>query len=118
MLKIRKEQMANLSGRRTEQFVERIADFLHEEYPETEDIPHEEFLATIHRQTNRADSYGLTTEQQVATYVTCAWLLGLDFDSEFPAAQEVLTSDQHSPEAKREWLAEWTEAIFAALESK
>lgn len=118
MLKIRQEQMANLAGRRSQQFEESIARFLEQKFPEAKAIPHEEFIATIHRQTNRADAYGLATEQQVATYVTCAWLLGLDFDSEFPAAQQVLTSDQHSPEAKREWLAEWTEAIFTALETK
>ncbi|MGI9067366.1 MAG: hypothetical protein ACR2HX_13325 [Pyrinomonadaceae bacterium] len=117
MLKIRNQQIETLSIHQTRQFVERVAEYLREQFPEVEDEPREEFMAAIHQQTNNAGAYGLITEQQIATYVTCAWLLGLDFDLEFPAAQEVLNSDQYSPEGKREWLAEWTEALFAALES-
>lgn len=67
-------------------------------------------------QAGRAEAYGLVTERQAAAYVTCAWLLGPDFDAEFPAAREMLGSHEHSPDEKAEWLGEWTEAMFAALE--
>lgn len=118
MLTIRNEQMKTLAKHQARDFEERVAEYLRKEFPEASEIPREEFTATIRQQTQKAEVYGLTTEQQIATYVTCAWLLGLDFDTDFPAAQEMLTSEQHSPEHKRTWLAEWTEEIFRALETK
>lgn len=118
MLKIRSEQIETFSSHQAREFKERLAEYLRKEFPEAEEIPDDEFMLTIHQQMQKAESYGLTTEQQIASYVTCAWLLGLGFDKDFPAAQEMLTSEHHSPEHKRTWLAEWTEEIFRALETK
>jgi hypothetical protein len=115
-LKIREEQMDALAEPRAREFAERLAGFLCEQFPEAAGEPPGEFRAAVREQVEKADVYGLSTEQQAAAYVTCAWLLGPDFDAEFPAAQEMLASADYTPDEKAEWLGEWTEAMLAALE--
>jgi len=97
-------------------FVERAVSFLYENFPESLDEDPRELTETVGAQLEKADSYGLITEQQAMTYITSAWLLGTDFDTEFPAAQQTLAAKEFSPDEKADWLAEWTEAVFAAFE--
>ncbi|KHD11469.1 hypothetical protein PN36_29115 [Candidatus Thiomargarita nelsonii] len=75
-------------------------------------------MPAIHEQVSKARSYGLETERQIANYVTTAWLLGQQFDTEFPAAQEMLNSSNYSHDEKSLWLEQWTEQIFATLEEE
>jgi len=116
MLQIRKEQMDTFSQVELTKFEARIADFLYGEFPDAQEIPREEFMPVIHEQVSKARSYGLETERQIANYVTTAWLLGQQFDTEFPAAQEMLTSSEYTRDDKSEWLAQWTTEMFAVLE--
>lgn len=97
-------------------FLERAVNFLYENFPESLDEDSNELTEAIGEQLEKADTYGLITEQQVMTYITSAWLLGPEFDTEFPAAQEMLNSKEFSADEKTQWLAEWTEAIFASFE--
>ena len=101
-----------------EKFEIRIADFLQEQFDNAQGVPQEKLLPVIHEQVVKARDYGLVTEQQIATYVTTAWLLGRQFDQTSPAAQQVLSSSTYSPENKSEWLANWTNQIFAILEEE
>jgi hypothetical protein len=116
MLTIRKAQMGALAVPDISLFVERAVNFLYENFPESLDEDPEELKKIVRRQLDKADSYGLVTEQQAMTYITSAWLLGVDFDTEFSTAQETLDSKYSSPDEKAEWLAEWTEATFDSLE--
>jgi hypothetical protein len=53
----------------------------------------------LDRQCKRARSYGLRTELELARYVVTAWLLGANFDTRFPAMQQVLSTNMlQSPE--------------------
>ncbi len=115
-MQIRKEQMDTFSQAELTKFETRIADFLYSEFPDVQTIPQAELMPAIHEQVNKARSYGLETERQIANYVTTAWLLGQQFDTEFPAAQEMLKSSEYTQDDKSEWLAQWTEEMFAALE--
>ncbi|HUF80529.1 MAG TPA: hypothetical protein VMN03_05275 [Burkholderiales bacterium] len=72
----------------------------------------------IAKQLIKARSYGLETQQHAATYVVCAWVLGADFDSEFPAARDTLTAADLSASQKAEWLADWTQELFHVLEAR
>lgn len=116
MLTIRKNQMGTMAVPGITLFLERAVNFLYENFPESLDEDPEELTEAVGGQLEKADSYGLVTEQQAMTYITSAWLLGPDFDTEFPAAQETLISKDFSPDEKSEWLAEWTESIFASFE--
>jgi hypothetical protein len=118
MLTIRKGQMESMAAPHAERLAERLVEFLREQFPEAQDEPREELKSVVGEQVLKADSYGLKTEQQVAVYVTCAWMFGPDFDREFPAAREMLNSHEYSVEDKVTWLKKWTEAIFSALEEK
>lgn len=115
-LKIREDQLRALAAPQAERFEARLADFLREQFPEAAEEPPDELRAAVRAQAEKAEAYGLLTERQAAAYVACAWLLGPDFDTEFPAAVEVLGSPERSPDEKADWLGEWTEAMFAALE--
>jgi hypothetical protein len=83
---------------------QRIADFLVSKFPT--DLTAQDLLPRIRLLVRRARDYGLQSDQAVATYVTTAWLLGVDFDHDFPFAQQVLLSKR--PElAKAEQLRAW-----------
>ncbi|WP_069472286.1 hypothetical protein [Candidatus Marithrix sp. Canyon 246] len=115
-MQIRQEQMDTFSQAELTKFEARIADFLYSEFPDAPEVPREQLIPAIHEQVTKARSYGLETERQIANYVTTAWLLGQQFDTEFPAAQEMLKSSEYMPDDKSEWMAQWTEEMFAALE--
>jgi hypothetical protein len=118
MFKIRKEQMDAQSKAVREHYEDRLYDFLCEEFPEAKDDPPAELRAEIHRQVEKAKTYGLESEQDVALYLTSAWMLGKEFDTEFPAANEILKSPMRSPAMKAEDLSKLTERLFLALEEE
>lgn len=115
---IRNDQLDEMAVPGIALFIEHAVEFLYENFPESLDEDPEELTETVGDLIEKAESYGLVTEQQVMTYITSAWLLGLDFDEEFPAANETLASKDLTPDEKAEWLAKWTEKIFAALEEE
>ena len=115
---IRKEQFDEMAIPNIAQFIERAIAFLYENFPESLDEDTDELTEAVGFLIEKAETYGLVTEQHAMTYITSAWLLGEDFDEEFPAAQETLSSDQFTPDEKSEWLAKWTEKIFAAFEKE
>lgn len=97
-------------------FEARLISFLHEQFPETEAADESQLRVEIRAQINASQSYGLETEQQIATYTVTAYALGTDFDKRFLAAQQVLTSEFFSAEEKTKWLENWTRALFESLE--
>lgn len=115
-MQISKEQMDSFSKEAMGEFEEKIADLLQSEFPDAQKMPLEELKPAIHEQVYNAQSYNLETEQQIANYVTTAWLLGQQFDTEFPAAKEILTSSDYTPDDKTKWMVQWTKDMFEALE--
>ncbi len=113
---IRKEQMTALSLGTEERFGDRLVAFLRQEFPEAAAQPLQELKAAVQQQDTKARQYGLDNGQDIAVYVVTAWLLGEDFDTEFPAAAETLGSTLSS-DLKAHWLSAWTEKLFAALEA-
>jgi hypothetical protein len=100
-----------------EDFTIRVAIFLRDTFPDAEDVARDELVRTVGEQVHRAMRYGFSAEQDIATYVITAWLLGEDFDTEFPAAGQILTSTDGA-EARAAALEEWTKILFAALEEE
>lgn len=118
MFKIRSEHMDAQSKAVREGFEDRLVEFLRGEFPEAKDEPDNELRAAVHALVDKSVGYGLQAEQHAAVYLTTAWLLGKEFDTEFPAAQEILTSNKMGPDEKSERLAKLTERLFVALEEE
>jgi hypothetical protein len=116
MFVIRNEQLNTFAVQKRNEFLESLIQFLYDEFPESKQEPPVEFREVVSEQIEKSRSYGLQTEQEIATYVVSAWLLGTDFDTRFPVAQETLSSDMESSNAKMVWLQHWTHDIFATLE--
>lgn len=71
--------------------------------------------AMLRMQVANANRYGLTSELDVARYVITAWLLGVDFDTRFPAMAEVLASEQLTPSQKAEALERLATTLLQTL---
>ena len=95
----------------------RVATFLRDTFPDAEDVAWGKLVRTVGEQVRRAMQYGFSAEQDVATYVITAWLLGENFDTEFPAAVQILSSTDGAA-ARAASLEEWTKILFAALEEE
>ena len=96
-------------------FLLRLVQFLRNQFPDAVTAPQKELEAGVERQIKQARGHGFLAEQDIATYVTSAWLLGEEFDREFPAVAEVLESISPVDE-KANWLEQFTETIFRELE--
>lgn len=118
MFKVRKEHMDAQSRAVREGFEDRLYEFLCSEFPEAKAEPPLELKAAIREQIEKALSYGVDAEQHVAIYLTTAWLLGQKFDTEFPAAHDILTSPVRDSEAKAYDLQKLTERLFVVLEEE
>lgn len=118
MFKIRKEQMDAQSKAVRENFEDRLIAFLCDEFPEAKSAPPDKLRATVRVQTDNAMGYGLKEERFVAMYLVTAWLLGEKFDTEFPAAHDILVSKMRSPAEKADDLQRLTERLFVALEEE
>lgn len=86
-----------------QEFEERLVEYLREEFPEAgqslDTLP--QFVT---QQIEKALSYKLETQLQVATYATAAWLAGPDFDTTIEGAKEILTSTEYTADQKTESL--------------
>jgi hypothetical protein len=114
-LKIRKEQLDALNRRQETDYQLRLVNLLREQFPDSAGEPVEKLRPEVVAQIAKARGYGLFSEQEIAGYVISAWLLGPDFDKEFPAAREVLTAPI-SGNMKASFLEKWTEELFEKLE--
>jgi hypothetical protein len=114
-VQIRKEQIHSFRQASEQDYEVRLVHFLKGRFPDAARAPEATLIEGIRPQVTNARSYGLITEQQIAIYVTAAWLLGADFNSEYPAALQVLISGAPADE-KSDWLARFTKQLFDTLE--
>ena len=116
-MQIRKGQMDAFEQAANRDYEMRLVRFLQSQFPDAAREREASLVDGVRPQIANARRYGLLTEQQIATYVTSAWLLGSDFDGEFPAAREMLISGAPADE-KSDWLARFTKALFEQLEQR
>ena len=116
MIQISHTQFGRLSQAQEGQFITRLIEYLHREFPPTRNEPSAPFRAEIVRQIARSQTYGLITEYEIATFVTCAWLAGPEFDTLHPEVQALLTSDRYTPGSKAAMLDIWiNQALSEAI---
>jgi len=116
MFRLREEHLKAFSDDFGDRLPDRIAGFLRREFPDAAAEDRRELVAAVADQIVRAKGYHLESDRDFAVYVTAAWMLGADFDREFPAAQAVLSSDRLIRAEKREWLMEFVAELFSRLE--
>lgn len=114
---IRKEQLDAFQRAADHDYEMRLVRFVQDQFPDAAHEPEASLAEGIREQIAKARSYGLLTEAQIATYITSAWLLGGDFDREFPAARQMLRSDAPTDE-KSDWLERFTKDLFEQLEQR
>jgi hypothetical protein len=100
----------------TTTFENRLVCFLHETFPDSLDMPEGELEAAVGRLVSGAQRYGMADEASIAVYVTTAYLLGEHFDTQFPAAADILNDHSYGAAEKAELLENWTKQLFQALE--
>ena len=115
---IRLEQFDAFAEQGNRRFEDSLIEFLQQQFSDSAEIQETEFRTEVRNQIRIARSYGLETEQQLATYVVAAYALGTDFDTRFPAAEQVLQSSFYTAQQKTDWLDNWTRTLFEQLEEK
>ncbi len=116
MFIINQDQIDKLDEAARYDFENRMVAFLQTEFPDAQKEPPEKLKKGVQQQIDKSFSYDLTTEQQVARYISTAWLMGPDFDTEFPKANHILTFTLLSPEEKSEAIVDWSQSIFLQLQ--
>jgi hypothetical protein len=101
----------------TESFQHRVVHFLHGQFPESLEMDADELFQGVSFLLEKAAHYGFITEADQVNYVITGYLLGLHFDTEMPAATEILENPYLSGTQKADWLQQWTHQIFDALET-
>lgn len=100
----------------TEEFPYRVIAFLHSQFPESLEMEPSELYNGVSYLLERAAYYGLITEIDQVNYVISGYMLGLHFDTQMPAAAEVLTNENLSGTQKASWLQHFTQHLFNTLE--
>ncbi len=98
-------------------FEDRLVDFLHETFPDSREMPAGESKQAISRLHKKANAYGLLSAENIAIYAIIAYQLGEDFDTEFPAATEILNHPGYSQDQKAGHLQNWTQQLLETLAS-
>ncbi|PYP91717.1 MAG: hypothetical protein DMG65_06635 [Candidatus Angelobacter sp. Gp1-AA117] len=113
-MKVRKEQTETLQQAADRDYAMRLLYFLQDQFPDAAEHEQATLREGIRGQIAKARSYGFLTERQIAAYVISAWLLGEDFDHEFPAVQQILRPGL-TPVEKSTQLEQFTRDIFDQL---
>lgn len=98
-----------------QEYLLRLGAFLREAVPSLADEPPSTLLPQLRQIISQSRGYGLESEQAIASYAVTAGLLGLDFDSRFPGAGQILHSGE-SEGRKAELLEGFAVRLFEALE--
>ncbi|CAO3413163.1 hypothetical protein [Azospirillum endophyticum] len=115
MLIITDDQITHLSALSRADFIGRADRLLRSRFEEAAAVPDGELNAPIEALTDKALGYGLVMEPQALAYIVTGWLLGLEFDTDFPAARFMLASPDYTPAEKADWLENWTVRMFKLL---
>jgi hypothetical protein len=102
-MQVRDRQIQALSDSTSARFLDRLVELVSGGEP-PEDEP--ELRNTCQKLMKRAGAYGLTTEFEVAAFVACGVMFGMDFDSrgDLPY-RKILTEDGVDPRLKAAQLA-------------
>lgn len=107
MLVVRDEQMMVLGRYMLVRYEKKVLNFLQTNFADAKQKSVEQLKPFVREQVEKARSYELLTERQIAVYVTTAWLLCGEFDVKFWQVSDQLNSAELSAHEKVRWLAQW-----------
>ncbi len=96
----------------------KLLKFLHVLFPESVEIPDEELIKTLQSLLEKASGYGFEEENDFAVYIITAYLLGVDFDTEFAAVSEILSEAGVAASDKAKNLQKWTQQLLYSGEEE
>lgn len=100
-------------------FLDRLRSLLAEQFPDQQaDLQAPEFEPQVRRLVERAATYGLGDEQSAAGFVLTAWLLGAEFDTDFPDLQTLLRDDTLTARQKSAALESFAQALLEDLQAQ
>ena len=113
VLRFSEEQFSQLAELR---FERRLTQVIVDSDPSAlEALSNERGRGILRTQCAKARGYGLITELEIARYVITAWLMGLDFDTRFPAMAEILNTAELTPMQKAEAIENLTIKVLFDL---
>jgi hypothetical protein len=117
MIGFSEEQLSQFKGARKDAFSERLVDFLTAQFPDALQIERTDLIKNAQYSIERSEEYSMRNEDEIATFFLTCWVLGLDFDTEFPAATTVLQDPDCPPAEKARWLERWVMEMLKSLEN-
>ena len=115
MFVIDQSKIQKLMENQERTYVDRVIDFLQKEFSNAAAMERTDLTEPVSAQVGKAVGYGLETEYQSCIYVMSAWIFGVDFDLDFPAATEVLNHPHMPADDKTDWLVEWSQTMLDTL---
>ncbi len=100
MLMISKDQHLAISEQAATAFADRVADFLHQNFPASRTTARPALAREVMPLVAKSISYGLDTERDATAYVVTAAYLGRDFDIAVPQAKTILQRSELGGAAK------------------
>ena len=93
MFTMRLEMYQALCKAREERFVEGLAEYARETFPEEAKTLSDMAMDAIVRQAmEKTEQYNITEQSDICQYVNFMFIYGVDFDVELPWAQEILNN--------------------------
>lgn len=106
------QQLSSMGEKR---ILTRVQRLLSECFPDWHWLTSPPAQVELQRAIERAQTYGLSNERQCATFA-CAWVVaGANFDRQFPAPRETLTSVDLNANEKASWLDAWIKVMLNAV---
>ena len=93
-----------------------MRQYLNEQFPESKEIDNKALEQIIIGLTKRAAAYNLILETHVAPFIVATWVMGLNFDQNFIAAQEILENLNMGSDEKAQRLWQFLENTITILE--
>ena len=103
----------NFVKRSQKDFERRMVSFMKEEFDDTVKDSDRDLGEAVHNLTEKAFSYGLTSERSVGIFIITAWYFGLNFDVAYNKPKEILESNKYDESEKATHLRTLVEQAFS-----
>ncbi|MBL8484763.1 MAG: hypothetical protein JNJ60_21390 [Rhodocyclaceae bacterium] len=99
-----------------ERFLDRVVGVLERAYPDSsEDLHSSATRAALRDLYEKSQRYGFSSELDIARYLITAWLLGVDFDTRFPAMAQILAAPSMTASQKADAIERVTTTLLDLL---
>lgn len=112
-MRIYKEQLTGFAAAGIEHFEDRLVQFLSDNFESAMNAPRAALVADVHSKVVLARGLGLSTERQIAAYVTGAWRFGVEFQNLIDDIRVQLSGESLSSIEKARLILDQFDALLA-----